>query len=210
MSTKIKTITESGNSIPVTNATTYLVKTDTGDDISVEGQVDSKAKLAMTCIVTRHFRDRDRTAWMRTLFCMAEGGNWSVKIGKLAPGTYTFVFAAEGEDIDCTKLEVAELKAKHKSIVYPATAIIRTDQTSMAINIKGSVNYYPQTVSCSLTPINSSGASTGPTSSKPVQAPSGIWIVGYSPLDVSQTVFSGLYSFTAWAYEGTASEPISV
>jgi hypothetical protein len=214
MGTTITKIRENNNNkeYDVTAATVSLVNSTDGSDISVKGTVVNANPIPVTCIVTRHYRDAkdDLMAWTRTLFCQATGHNWSAKIGKLAPGKYTFVFAAEGEDIDCVKLEVAKTEAKHTSMVHTEMAIISTGKSDMAINVNGSVNNYPQTVSCSLTPIDSSGASTGPTCSRPVQAPSGTWIVGFSPIDVGQTRLSGLYSFTAWAYEGCASEPISV
>jgi hypothetical protein len=149
-------------------------------------------------------------AWTRTLFCQANGSNWTADIEKLGIGKYTFVFAAEGEDPDCVKLEVTGPKVGLKLALGTEMLIISTGASTMAINVKGSVNNYPQTVSWSLTPITATGASRGPTSSKPVRSTTGIWIVSYSPTDVEETSFGGLYSFTAWAYEGSASEPISV
>jgi len=212
MATTIKTITDKTGPQNVTKATVNLVTSTDGTSISVEGTVGNANPIFVTCTVSRHHKGTgvDQMAWTRTLFCQATGGNWTADIGKLALGKYTFVFAAEGEDIDCVKLEVTGPKAKLKPTAHAEIAIISTGESTMAINVKGSVNNYPQTVSCSLTPITNTGASRGPTSSKAVRCTTGTWIVAFYPIDVEETSFNGLYSFTAWAYEGSASEPILV
>jgi hypothetical protein len=214
--TKIKTIRDgAGVHTLGRNADVPSLSLKLSENIRVSGQVKSQDGVAVTCTVSRHFKDNEDKAWATTLFCTAgNDGWWDLDIGTLPEGRYMLTVSGSEEEADYAEINVSHPHGR--VAVYLTT----TDAKSDHITVNGTTIFTTTAnVVCTLSPITSSGAPRPNPPNMPntrtVLVAAKRWSVSFYPTDVNATtpppVFQGNYSFEAYApAEGTASEQIVV